>query len=125
MAHDYLKDTDVKIVTVIGFPLGANKTEVKVDRKGMSYYDFFDTVSFIYSYTNDDDETFFAKCDEVADILDEYHMMFDIYHEYDGINNLCTINNNAGINAVEVDERLIDFLIQIHFLKHYIGYLTI
>jgi len=29
-AHDYLKDTGVKIVTVIGFPLGQNTTEIKI-----------------------------------------------------------------------------------------------
>ena len=29
-AKDYLKDTDVKIVTVIGFPLGQSTTEVKI-----------------------------------------------------------------------------------------------
>ena len=29
-AHEYLKDTDVKIVTVIGFPLGQSTTEVKI-----------------------------------------------------------------------------------------------
>ena len=29
-AKDYLKGTDVKIVTVIGFPLGANTTETKI-----------------------------------------------------------------------------------------------
>ena len=29
-AKEYLKDTDVKIVTVIGFPLGANTTETKI-----------------------------------------------------------------------------------------------
>ena len=28
-AKEALKDTEVKVVTVIGFPLGANKTEVK------------------------------------------------------------------------------------------------
>ena len=28
-AKEALKDSDVKVVTVIGFPLGANKTEVK------------------------------------------------------------------------------------------------
>lgn len=87
-----------------------NKTEVKVDPKGMSYYDFFDTVSFIYSYTTDDDETFKEKCNAIAGILQEYHRMFDIYHEYDGINNLYTVNKNAGIQPVEVDERLIEFL---------------
>lgn len=30
LAHQELKDTDVKVCTVIGFPLGANTTEVKV-----------------------------------------------------------------------------------------------
>lgn len=30
LAHHELKDTDVKVCTVIGFPLGANTTEVKV-----------------------------------------------------------------------------------------------
>ena len=30
MAKDFLKDTDVKVVTVIGFPLGANTTETKI-----------------------------------------------------------------------------------------------
>ena len=30
LAKTYLKETDVKIVTVIGFPLGQNTTEIKV-----------------------------------------------------------------------------------------------
>ena len=29
LAKEHLKDTDVKIVTVIGFPLGANRSDVK------------------------------------------------------------------------------------------------
>ncbi|OFI07533.1 deoxyribose-phosphate aldolase [Clostridium acetireducens DSM 10703] len=29
LAYEYLKDTNVKVCTVIGFPLGANKSEVK------------------------------------------------------------------------------------------------
>lgn len=86
--------------------------EVKIDPKGMSYYDFFDTVSFIYSYTSDDNETFETKCNAVADILEEYHVLFDIYNEYEGINNLATINLNAGIKPIEVDEKLITFLLQ-------------
>lgn len=86
--------------------------EVKIDPKGMSYYDFFDTVSFIYSYTSDNNETFEKKCNDVANILDEYHVLFDIYNEYEGINNLATINLNAGVKPIEVDEKLIEFLIQ-------------
>ena len=30
LAKECLKNSDVKIVTVVGFPLGANKTDVKV-----------------------------------------------------------------------------------------------
>ncbi|MDO4500971.1 MAG: FAD:protein FMN transferase [Erysipelotrichaceae bacterium] len=91
---------------------GCSKQETKVDPKGMSYFDFFDTVSFIYSYTNDDMETFQKKCDKVADILEQYHKYFDIYYEYEGVNNLYTLNANAGIKAVEMDDELIEFLLK-------------
>ena len=37
--------------------------------------------------------------------------MFDIYHEYAGINNLKTVNDRAGGEPVEVDSRLIDLLV--------------
>ena len=30
LAHEFLKDTDIKVVTVIGFPLGQNTTEIKI-----------------------------------------------------------------------------------------------
>ena len=43
--------------------------------------------------------------------MEEYHRLFDIYHEYAGINNLCTINKQAGGEALEVDQRLIEFLL--------------
>lgn len=33
---------------------------------------------------------------EIADMLGEYHQLFDIYHEYSGINNLCTVNKMAA-----------------------------
>ena len=35
---------------------------------------------------------------------------FDIYDNYDGVNNVKTINDNAGIAPVEVDKELIDLL---------------
>ncbi len=71
----------------------------------------FDTVSYVYSYAGDSDEVFSDNCEEVWNILAEYHKLFDIYHEYDGINNLCTLNKNAGGEPISVDERLIDFLL--------------
>ena len=38
-------------------------------------------------------------------------MLFDIYHEYSGVVNLCTLNRAAGGEAMEVDPRLVDFLL--------------
>ena len=77
----------------------------------MVYFNFFDTVSYIYSYADDSQNDFEANCEAVSDILEEYHHLFDIYYEYSGINNLKTINDNAGKEPVQVDQKLIDFLL--------------
>lgn len=37
--------------------------------------------------------------------------LFDKYNTYEGLNNLKTINDNAGLKAVEVDQALIDLLL--------------
>ena len=73
-------------------------------------FEFFDTSGTITSYANDSEKEFDANCDAVFSLLEEYHKLFDIYHEYSGINNLCTVNKNAGISPVRVDQKLIDFL---------------
>lgn len=36
--------------------------------------------------------------------------MFDIYHSYDGLNNLKTINDNAGITPVQADQEILGLL---------------
>ena len=47
---------------------------------------------------------------EIYDNLEEYHQLYDIYNDYKEINNLKTINDNAGIKPVQVDQRIIDLL---------------
>ena len=83
----------------------------QTENKGKSYFTYFDTVSYVYSYAGDSAEQFDERSAEVSDILGEYHRLFDIYHEYSGVNNLCTLNLNAGGEPIEVDQKLIDFLI--------------
>lgn len=75
-----------------------------------TYFDWFDTFSSVYSYALDSEEDFLANCKAVSDVLSEYHKLFDIYYEYAGVNNLCTVNRNAGKAPVEVDIKLIDFI---------------
>jgi thiamine biosynthesis lipoprotein len=40
----------------------------------------------------------------------ELNRLFDVYHEYDGLNNLYTVNAAAGQKAVAVDPRVIELL---------------
>lgn len=82
----------------------------KIEPQGKAYFTYFDTVSYVYSYAGDSAEQFEERSAEVSVILEEYHKLFDIYHEYSGINNLCTINRQAGGEPLPVDEKIIDFL---------------
>lgn len=77
----------------------------------MVYFTFFDTVSYVYSYAEDSQEDFDANCEGVSAILEEYHRLFDIYYEHSGVNNLKTLNLNAGKEPIKVDQKLIDFLL--------------
>ena len=74
-----------------------------------SFLDVFDTVTSITGKESSE-ESFRVKTQAVHDTLLEYHQLFDIYHDYEGINNLKTVNDNAGISPVKVDSRIIALL---------------
>lgn len=71
-----------------------------------SFMDYFDTVSTIvgYEYTQ---EEFDEKCELIEKELKHFHELYDIYHSYDGINNVYTLNRAAGEKSVEVHEDII------------------
>lgn len=79
--------------------------------KERTYFNYFDTVSHIYSYANESEAEFEKTCREAVLMMDEYHKLFDIYNEYEGISNLCTLNREAGNSPIELDDRLVDFLL--------------
>lgn len=89
---------------------GEEEIPESITPQGMAYYTYFDTVSYVYSYAGDSAERFSDLSADVSHILKEYHELFDIYHEYSGITNLCTINKNAGGEPVPVEGKLISFL---------------
>ena len=91
--------------------VGCAEEEQKNQPLGMVYFTYFDTVSYVYSYAGDPAELFEERSAGVSRILQEYHQLFDIYHEYSGINNLCTVNRLAGGDPVPVDAKLIDFML--------------
>ena len=51
LAKENLKDTDVKVVTVIGFPLGANTTETKIFETIQAVKDGADEIDMVINVT--------------------------------------------------------------------------
>lgn len=90
---------------------GCNKKEEepKLERYDAQFLSLFDTVTSIVGYT-EDEETFQAYAQELYDELKTYHELFDIYNDYPGIANIKTINDQAGIAPVQVDEKIIALL---------------
>lgn len=74
--------------------------------------DYFDTVTTITGYENDR-EKFDLVSGEILNLLGEYHKLFTIYHRYDGMENLCTVNElqNGTHRTVAVDSKIIDMLL--------------
>lgn len=70
----------------------------------------FDTVTRIIGYS-DSEEEFSGQIDQIYDNLKQFHQLYDIYNDYEGINNIKTINDQAGIAPVKVDQRIIDLLL--------------
>ena len=68
LAKEYLKNTDVKIVTVIGFPLGANKTEVKVYETELAISDGADEIDMVINVTKIKDNETNYIIDEISRI---------------------------------------------------------
>lgn len=75
-------------------------------------FDCFDTVTTVMGYA-DSQEEFDAVADEILSLLMEYHKLFTIYHRYEGMENLCTINElvDGAHRTVTVDRRIIDMLL--------------
>ena len=75
-----------------------------------TFLDLFDTVTTIMG-RDDSEEAFGQKAQAIRDDLKYYHQLFDIYNDYEGINNIKTINDQAGIAPVTADKAIIDLLL--------------
>lgn len=88
---------------------GCKEKEPELSRYDAQFLDLFDTVTSVVGYA-EDKETFTAYAQELYDELKVYHELYDIYNDYDGIANIKTINDQAGIGPVKVDAKIIDML---------------
>lgn len=74
-------------------------------------FDFFDTATTITGYETTKEE-FDRVSEEILLQLGEYHRLFTIYHRFDGMENLCTVNElqDGAHPVVTVDRRIVDML---------------
>ncbi len=74
-----------------------------------TFLTLFDTVTTIKGWA-ESEEAFTEISQAIHDELLAYHQLFDIYHDYEGLNNLKTVNDNAGIAPVQVEAAVIALL---------------
>lgn len=101
--------TVLAILLALIINLPSCSAQRKTERFQAQFLELFDTVTTIVGYAKDE-ETFTEYAQMIHDDLQVYHELYDIYNSYDGINNIKTINDNAGIAPVKVDQKIIDLL---------------
>ncbi len=72
-------------------------------------FNAFDTEVHVLGYTKTK-RKFNSYVKKIDVRFQELHKLYDIYNDYEGINNIKTINDNAGIGPVEVDKQIIDLI---------------
>lgn len=90
---------------------GCTAPPKKAERKQYqaTFLNLFDTVTYICGFSGSE-EAFQQQAQSLHDELLVYHQLFDIYNDYDGIANLKTINDHAGISPVKVDDKILHLL---------------
>lgn len=87
----------------------AGAKQTNLEKHSTVYYQYFDTVTNFLVYTKDEKE--FEKYKEVLEKdLKKYHQLFNTYHDFEGVNNVKTINENAGKKPVKVDPAIIELM---------------
>ena len=103
----------IYIVLVIALLIGtlsACNRGPQYERYSSNFFGTFDTVTQVIGYTQSEEE-FSQYMSIIQEEMTELHQLYDIYNKYEGINNLKTINDNAGIEPVQVDDRIIDLIL--------------
>ena len=91
-------------------PLSACGT--KLQKYNAYSFDYFDTVTTVTGFAESQEE-FDRISAEILSELGEYHRLFTIYHRFEGMENLCTVNEltDGAHRTVKVDRRIIDLLL--------------
>ena len=98
------------VVLILAVTFGQKQKEKELSRYTATFLDVFDTRTDIVGYSTDQ-EMFTEQVTLLKEKLEYYHKLYDIYNDYEGVNNIKTINDNAGVAPVEVNEDIINLLL--------------
>ncbi len=87
---------------------GCSFQQSRLQEYSVQYLDYFDTITSFTIYAEDQSQAQEAIA-LFKEEMENYHQLCDIYNNYQ-VNNLKTINDNAGIVAVAVDQELVELL---------------
>jgi len=88
---------------------GCKQPEALYMRRTAIFFDYFDTaIQLIAEVKSEEEFKYYAEMAEER--FAGLHCLFDIYNTYPGINNIRTINDNAGGEKVTVDKEIISLL---------------
>ncbi|MEL7649636.1 MAG: FAD:protein FMN transferase [Sedimentibacter sp.] len=90
------------------------------EKYSYTFLDTFDTVTQVVGYAQSE-EDFNRYADKIHGRMLDLHKLFDKYNDYEGINNIKTINDNAGIQPVKVDREIIDLLLMTKEMYQSVG----
>lgn len=111
---DLLKRFIVLLVALLMLTSGcATGTNPEVSKYNKYTYEFFGTFNTITQFMGyaENESRFEELSKKGHSKFEELHKLYDIYNNYDGINNIKTINDNAGIKPIEVKQEIIDLLL--------------
>ena len=100
----------LSVLLLAGCASPAAPKEEGAKRYEATFLTLFDTVTTVVGYA-ESEEDFQATAQSLHDALLEYHQLYDIYSDYDGVVNLKAVNDAAGGAPVVVDRKIIDLLL--------------
>ncbi len=100
----------LSIIMLASIMTGCKKqTQSEYTKYTDTFFEAFDTATTVVGYTQTEQE-FKGYFGKIQARFEELHRYYDIYHTYDGINNIKTINDNAGVRPVHVSKEIIDLI---------------
>lgn len=79
------------------------------ERYSYRFLDAFDTVTQVVGYAESEEE-FMEYANFIEERTWELHRLFDRFNSYEGVNNIKTINDQAGVEPVKVEQEILDMI---------------